>query len=563
MRARLRSLLRGLLHRGDVESELDEELRFHLARRADDLARAGLPRAAAERQARLELGAVDAVKDRCREARGLRFADELAQDLRYAVRLLGKDRGFTAAAVLTLALGAGANSALFSLCDAVLLKPLPYPRPAELVRVGHTLPKGALAVLRREGRALSAVAAYDAGQELNLTGAGAPERLLGSRVSPELFAVLGARAALGRTLRAGEDAPGADGVVVLADGCWRERFGADPAVVGRRLTVDGTVREVVGVMPPGFAFPSADTRLWVPARIDRHDPVDLWKREVGFVGRLAPGVSAAQADGELRRLLPHVRDAFPWRMPRDWKEGPENRVVPLREWMVGDVRPRLLVLWAAVWLVLLVACADVANLLLARAAVREREIALRTALGGGRRRILRQLLTESLVLSLAGGAAGLALAAAGVPLLVALLPAGTPRLAEATLDARTFAFATALALATGVACGLLPALRAVGPAEGDLGLRPALAAREGATGGRGRRRASAALVVAVVALSVVLVTGAGLLVRTLDQLLRVSPGFRSAQLLTARITPDDSICAPPAAATSTARSSRGSRPSPA
>ncbi|HEV3459011.1 MAG TPA: ABC transporter permease [Thermoanaerobaculia bacterium] len=534
---RLRSLLEGWFERRRLESEMDEEIRFHRERRAADLVASGLSRAEAERRARLELGSVDGIKERCRQARGLRLADELGQDLRYAVRLLRREPAFTAAAVVTLALGVGVNTVIFSLFDAILGKPLPYAAPSRLVRVGAYFPKGALPIFREQSRALAGVAAYDGGGEVNFTGSGDPERIAGGHVSPELFSLLGIRAALGRTFRPGEDLPGRDRVAVLSDGFWRQRFGGDPSIVGRQLTLDGNGCEVVGVMPPDFAFPSAAVRLWLPARLDPRDRVDLWKSSgFGLVGRLREGVTIARGQEELRRLTPRVRDAFPWRMPDDWNMGPENRVVPLKEWMVSRVRPRLLILLGAVWLVLLVACADVANLLLARAATREREMAVRAALGGGRRRILRQLLTESVVLGLAGSAAGLVLAVVGMPLLKSVLPGDMPRLAEATMDWRVLGFAAGLALATGIACGLLPALRVLGPAP------PLRGGERSASAGPERRRVQAALVVAQVAVSVVLVTGAGLLVRTLDQLLRVAPGFRSERLLTARITPNDSLC---------------------
>lgn len=374
---RLVSLRDGLLRRRRLEREMDAELRFHLERRAADLVASGLTAAEARRRAHRELGAVEGIKVRCREARGLRWADELAQDLRYSIRSLRLAPGFAAAAVLTLALGIGVNATVFSLFDAILSRPLPYAAPARLVREGSYFPKG-------------------------------------------------------------------------------------------------VSREVVGVMPAGFAFPSAAARLWLPARLDPGDPVDLWKSTgYGLLGRLRDGITLAQAQEELRRLIPRVRDAFPWRMPDEWNMGQDNRVLPLQEWMTAGVRPRLLVVLGAAWLVLLVACADVANLLLARAAVRQREIALRAAFGGGRRRILKQVLTESVVLAAAGGIAGLALAALGVPLLKSVLPGDTPRLAAVSLDWRALVFAGGLAVATGIACGMLPALRLLGAAGPSRHLLPA------------------------------------------------------------------------------------------
>jgi predicted permease len=544
LRSHLRSLLEGLLRRRRMEGEMDAELRFHLDRRAADLVASGLDRRLAERRARLEFGGVDGVKERCRAARGLQWSDQIVQDLRYAIRLLYKEPGFTAAVVLTLALGIGVNATLFSLLDAIVRRPLSYAEPSGLVREGSYFPKGALLVFRAQSRALAAVAAYESRGEVNLTGGGDPERVAASHVSSDLFATLGVPAALGRTFLPGEDLAGRDGVAVLSDGFWRQRFGGDPAILGRRVTLDGVSREVVGVMPPGFAFPSAEARLWLPAQLDPKDPVDLWKSTgFGLVGRLRGGVTLAAAQEELRRLIPRVRDSFPWRMPDEWNMGPDNRVLPLQEWMVAGVRPRLLLVWGAGWLVLLVACADVANLMLVRAAARQREIAVRAALGGGRHRLMAQLLTESLVLAVAGSAAGTLLAAAGVPLLKAALPPDTPRLAEVAVDWRMLAFATGLALVTGIACGLLPALRVLGAARATHRLLPALRTAERALqGGVERRRLSAALVVAEVALSAVLLIGAGLLLRSLGELLRVAPGFRPQHVLTARVTPNDSRC---------------------
>ncbi|HEX7049880.1 MAG TPA: ABC transporter permease [Longimicrobiales bacterium] len=457
--------------------------------------------------------------------------ETLFHDLRYALRSLRKAPGFAGVAVLTLALGIGANTAIFSVVDGVLLRPLPYPEPDRLVSfVEAGSYKGAFLEYRERAESFEAIAAYTPGQAFSLTGRGEPVRLEGAVVSAGLFSVLGAKPLLGRTFLPGEDEAGREPVVVLSHGLWQQRFGADPGIIGEEVRLDGIARTVVGVMPPGFRFPSASTQLWVPASIRAADPIDLWGMSVGTtIARLRPGVTLEEARTEVRTLEPRMRELFPWDMPEDY--GRNATVVPLRDRIVGDVRPMLLVLLGAVGFVLLIACANVANLLLARATTRRRELAVRVALGAGRRRLMRQLLTESVMLAALGGIVGLFLAFWGVELLVAGLPADTPRLAGIGIDGRVLGFTAALTFATGLVFGVLPALRASRSEPHD-------ALKEGGRTATGARtRLSAALVVTEIALAVVLVTGAGLLIRSFWRLLRVDPGFRVENVVAATVAP--------------------------
>ncbi len=465
----------------------------------------------------------------------------LLQDLRFALRTLLRSPAFAGVATLTLALGIGAVATLFSVVDGVLLRPLPFREPDRLVAVSPALLRGEYVLARDRSRSFAELGGYQAGVGFGLSGGGEPERVTGAYASTNLFAALGAEPLLGRGFAAGEDQPGRGGVVVLGHGLWRRRFGADPAVVGRTVTLDGQPRTVVGVMPAEFRFPSAETELWVPVSLDPapHAVGALWGMG-GFqaVGRLAPGATPRQALAELGALARAMRAENPlWTPPEPYRA--DAAVVPLRDAVVGEVRPTLLVLLAAVGFVLLIACANVANLLLARGLGRGREMALRSALGAGRGRLVRQLLTESLVLALAGGAAGLLLATWGLRWLVAALPADTPRLAEVALDGRVTALALGATLLTGVAAGLFPAWRVTrSELQGPL--------REGAGAGGGRRRLSGVLVAAEIGLAMVLVVGAGLLIRSVRALVAVDPGFRTERVVSARIDPPESLYGDPA-----------------
>jgi putative ABC transport system permease protein len=458
--------------------------------------------------------------------------DTLLQDLRYTVRTLLKNRGFALVAVLTLALGIGANSAIFSVVNAVLLRPLPYAESERLVAVSPGVMPGEYLLMREENRSFAEVAIYRSGVGFNLSGDGEPERLTGAYASTNLFSTLGAGPLFGRTFLPAEEEPGDDRVVILSHDLWRQRFGADPQVLGREILVDGEPHTVVGVMQAHFHFPAAGTQLWIPLGVTRTSPPALWGGWGGnVVARLRPDVAPEQALAEMHALTQRFREANTlWTPAADYR--PDQRVVQLRDEMVGDVRRMLLVVLGAVGFVLLIACANVANLLLARAAARRKEVAVRTALGAGRGRLVRQLLTESLVLAVVGGAIGLLLAYCGVHVLERGLPADTPRLAEIAIDLQVLGFTLLITLLTGVLFGVLPALRASrADVHGALkqGARPGFSA--------GHRRLSATLVAGEIALAVVLVSGAGLLIRSFSELLRVDPGFRVESVVSARITP--------------------------
>jgi putative ABC transport system permease protein len=521
-----------------MEREMDAELRFHIEAYAEDLVRSGVPRQEALRRARIEFGAIERAKQECRDARRVNFFDSLMQDLHYGLRMLGKKPGFTAVAALTLALGIGANTAIFSLVNGILLIPLPYPNPEQLVSITGTYPKGGVVAMRQQMRTTD-VAAYYEGHEFNLTGVGQPVRLTGTLVSAQFFSVLGARPELGRTFLSGDDTPGQDSYVVLSHSLWQQYFGSDPALIGRSIRLEGISRQVIGIMPANFGFPSRQTQVWIPLRNDPRNAILYWADDfMPVLGRLRPGYTLEQARTEIRMFQSRVSRLFPWPMPADWNA--DVSVVPLRTGIVANVRLRLLMLLGAVALVVLIACANVANLTLARSATRQKEIAIRAALGAAKQRILMQLLTESILLAGLGALLGLALAAKGLPLLKALLPADTPRLTDTHMDWRVLLFTGGLAILTGVLSGLAPALESTRTA-------PTETLRSGGRAGTLllSRRLRSGLVVSEVALAVLLVIAAGLLIRSFWALSHVNPGFRSEHVLTARITPNESFCDDP------------------
>src|SRR6266481_3100839 len=456
---RFRSWLQTSLRRSRMESEMDAELQFHIATFAEDLVRSGVPRDEALRRVRIEFGGIESAKEECREARGISFVDSLVQDLRFGTRVLRKNPGFATVAILTLALGIGANTAVFTVVNGVLLQPMPFPGAARLFLVSLTPRNGPLGwapgvsdpdylTFQEQDKAFEQVASFSIGTAANLTGAGDPAQIPVSYATAEFFPTLRTNPAIGRGFVAGEGEPGRNEVVVLSDELWKERFASDPGILGKIIQLDGVGHAVIGVMPPGFAFPGA--KAWMPLAI-RFDGHNSFTRPV--VGRLKPDVLPQQAKAEVETFAGHLPLG-----PGENERMPQ--IIPLRDLFVAKIRPSLVVFTGAVSFVLLIACANVASLFLVRAAGRGQEMAVRSTLGAGRWRLVRQLLTESTVLSLVGGVAGLLLAFWGVPALLALAPAGKiPRTEMVRIDGWVLAFTFGISTITGMLFGLAPAFQ--------------------------------------------------------------------------------------------------------
>jgi putative ABC transport system permease protein len=514
--------LLSLLRRGRLEREMEEEMRFHLEMQIEQNLEAGMAPGEARFAARRQFGNQTWLKEVSREMWSLKFIETLIQDLRYGARTLMKNPGFAAVAALTLALGIGANTAIFSVVNAVLLRPLQYSDPDRLVQVWQNFPQsGANQVTvsapefldyKDQNRVFERMAAFRP-QGFTLTGGAEPELIIGGRVSADLFPLLGVTPALGRALLPEEDQPGSQRAVILSHGLWQRRFGSDMTLIGKSLTLDGESFTVVGVMPPGFQFPpQAQNELWANVPFDANDLTRRGWRPLGVIARLKSGVNLDQANAELRAIA----GRFPVSGPV-----PSAYAVSLQEQVVGRVRRALLVMFGAVSFVLLIACANVANLLLSQAAARQREMAIRAAVGASRSRLIRQSFVESLPLALLGGGAGLLLAVGIVKLLVSASPDNLPRAHEIGVDLRTLGFTLSVSLLTGVVSSLAPALQ-----FSKLGLNESLK-----EGGRGTsvsfRRFSlrSVLLVSEVALSLTLLIGAGLMINSFTRLLQVDPGF--------------------------------------
>ncbi len=466
----------------------------------------------------------------------------MLRDIRYGLRQLLKHPGFTLVAVITLAFGIGANTAIFTVVNAALLRGLPYRDPERLVHLWETTPRNDFGQHEasypdfldwRENKVFEGVAAYSGGSGLTLTGRGTPERLPATLVSSNFFTVLGVEAVRGRAFRPEEDQPSAAPTVMLSYGLWQRLFGADPNVIGQSLTLDGRPYNVIGILPPSFQFaPRGDSELWA-AYQPTPEELSGGYYDTKVIARLKPGVSFEQAQTEMRAIGRRIEQQHP-----ESHSGTTVIVVPLQEQIVGAIKPVLLVLLGAVGFVLLIACANVANLLLARASARRKEIAIRAALGAGRWRLMRQMLTESMLLALVGGGVGLLIAQWGVAVLVAAIPEfqlkTMPYLRGLSLDCGMLAFTGLLSLLTGIVFGLAPAWQA-----SKLELHGVL--KEGGRTGAGttRRGLRDVLVVTEIALALVLLVGAGLMMRSVWRLLEVNPGFRTENLLTMRISLPD------------------------
>ena len=550
--SRLRSWLSATLRRSRMESEMDTELHFHIEAFAEDLIRDGMARDEAMRRAKIEFGGIESVKEEGREARGANLVESFVRDVLYGASNMLRTPGFTAITVLTLALGIGATTAIFSAVNPILFESLPYPQAGRITMIwefGSERSRSRVAFhtyreIADRSHSFETIAVTKIWQPTLVT-AKEPERFDGQFVSAGYFRALGVPPFLGRDFEPSDDRIDGPHVVILSDALWRRRFGGDAAIIGRQFKLDDNSYTVIGVMPSAFEnvlVPSAE--LWTPLQYDPRHIADTQTREWGnhlrMVGRLRPGVSIDQASRELKTIAGDPVPEFP-RPP--WASHEQGFIVnSLQDDVTRGVKPALLAVLGAAMLVLVIACVNVTNLLLARGVRRRGEFALRTALGAGRSRLIRQLLTESLLLAGMGGVAGMVVAQLGVRALVALSPAELPRVGAIGVDGTVFAFGVGITTVIGLVVGLIPALRA-SRSEPLLELKESSQWSVG-----GHRRTRSALVVVEVALALVLLVSSGLLLRSLQHLFAVAPGFDASHLLTMQVQTygrrydDDATC---------------------
>jgi predicted permease len=541
--SRFVSWLQATLRRSRMENDMSEELYFHIEAYAQDLVRSGVPYQEAMRRAKLEFGGAERIKEECREARGVRFLETLFRDSRYGLRALRKAPGFTVVAVLTLALGIAANSAIFSVINGILLKPLPYPHPEELIDLHLTAPGVNFPdadpapflyfTYREQGRTFQSVGLYRWNRQ-SVTGLTEPEEAQCLNVTAEVLPILGVQPALGRWFSENDAAPGNPQTAVLTYAWWQARFAGDRSVIGRHIMVNGIPRNVIGVMPASFRFLDRDAAFLLPLQFDRTKEF-LGGFDYPGIARLKPGVTIEQASADVARMIPIALHSFPPQPGLTVKEFEDVRLAPksryLSQMLIGDLGKTLWVLMGTVGIVLLIACANVANLLLVRAEGRQHELAIRAALGARFWDIARALLIESVALGLLAGVLGLGLAYGAIRVLISIAPSHLPRLNEIAIDPAVVAFTLGAALLTGFLFGMIPVIKYAGPRiENELrgGGRASTQSRE-------RQRARKVLVVAQVALALVLLVGSGLMIRTFQALRKVDPGFDPRDVLTLRI----------------------------
>ena len=546
--SRFRFWLRAIMGRTRVESEMDAELRFHIEAFAEDLVRNGVPREEAWRRARIEFGGIERAKEECRDARGINFIESLIQDLRYGQRMLLKNPGFTTVAVLTLAIGIGASTSVFSLVNAVLIRLLPYPHSDRLVYLWSPNPRFALPIeyltpmtadffdLQQENHSFASLALFGA-TKFNVAAGGRADALGGTRVTGDFFKVMGIAPELGRVVNPTDDQPGQAQVAVISHRLWRDQFGAQGDVLGKTLLLDARPYQIIGVMPAGFEFPHAaddvldapkETDVWIPWAMTPEQRANREDSAGNAIGRLRPGVSEEQVQADMSTLMARIDLLRPVK-----DRGFGARVVPLFDSVTGGSRRALLLLMGAVGLLLLITCGNVAGLAMVRATGRAHEMVVRAALGAGSARLIRQLLTESLFLAFGGGALGVAMAFATIRAVLRIDPGNIPRLQQSSVDSHVLFFALAISMLAGLLFGSFPAWSV---SQRD----PAEVLNQSATrnvkGVRSRFRQG--LIVSQIALSVVLLSGSGLLVRSLMKVQSIPKGFDPYSTVTMNISLD-------------------------